>query len=259
MESKENREAIGDLRNKPLVEAIFELGWSIADVEPTDQFWDMLPGLYFGAVREEYPHLENLPMSQVPVQVSLDAVRHRFRKTKDGWPLTQLGPGVLTVNDTSSYTVWEDFLPRIIKAVSSLTSVYEKAEPFNRADLRYINAVAFDSQQQSFSEFVNEKLHTSIALPDLSDGKATTADITNANISAQVKLKHPAGVGEIVVTLGQLEDKPAAVFHINVRSHGEDAPKNIEQLEVWANDAHLIIDSWFLSFCKGDLLESFKE
>lgn len=252
-------QAIGDLKNKPLVEAIFELGWSVADVEPTDQFWDVLPGLYFGAVRDEYPHLENLPTSQMPVQVSLNVVRHRFRKIKDGWPLTQLGPGILTVNDTAGYTVWEGFLPRITEAVSSLTDVYEKAEPFNRAELRYINAVEFDPQQQPFAEFVKKKLHTSIALPDLSDGEDTTSDVANANITAQVQLKRPAGVGEIIVALGQLDGKPAAVFHISVRSHGDDAPKKKEDIQQWASDAHLIIDSWFLSFCEGDLLESFRE
>jgi len=259
MESTDNPEAMGDLKNKPLVEAIFELGWSVADA---DSLWDVLPGLYYGAVRDEYPHIENLPMSQVPVQVSLNAVRHRFRKTKDGWPLTQLGPGVLTVNDTAGYTVWKDFLPRITKAVSSLTNVYEnvyeKAEPFNRAELRYINAVEFDPQQQSFAKFVKEKLHTSIDLPNLSDGEATTTDIVNANIAAQVQLKRPVGIGEIVVALGQVEEKPAAIFQINVRSSGKDAPKNIEELQKWAKDAHRIIDSWFLSFCEGDLLKSFR-
>jgi len=257
MESTDSPTAIGDLKNKPLVEAIFELGWSVAEVEPTDQFWDVLPGLYFGAVRDEYPHIENLPMSQVPVQVSRNVVRHRFRKTKGGWPLTQLGPGVLTVNDTAGYTVWEDFLPRITKAVSSLTDVYKNAEPFDRAELRYINAVEFDPQQ-SFAEFVKEKLHTSITLPDLSDGETTTTDIVNANIAAQVHLKCPAGIGEIVVSLGQVNDKPAAVFQISVRSSGKDAPKKKDDIEQWANDAHQIIDSWFSSFCEGDLLESFR-
>src|SRR5688572_6805482 len=145
MGAAENRESIGDLKNKPLVEAIFELGWSVPD--PSDQFLDILPGLYFGEVRTDYPHIENLPASQVPLPLVLNAVRHRFRKEKDGWPLTQIGPGVLTVNDTVGYTTWKDFLPRISNAVSALAKVYNKAEPFTRAELRYINAVEFDPKR----------------------------------------------------------------------------------------------------------------
>jgi len=99
MATRRIRDSIGNLTNKPLVEAIFEISWAIEDVSPIDQMWDILPGLYYGSLREEYPHVENLPTSQVPVQMTPNVVRHRFRKGKDAWPLTQLGPGILSVND----------------------------------------------------------------------------------------------------------------------------------------------------------------
>jgi uncharacterized protein (TIGR04255 family) len=256
MEAAGYRESIGNLKNKPLVEAIFELGWSVPD--PTNQFLDVLPGLYYNEIREHYPFIENLPASQVPLPLVLNAVRHRFRKEKDAWPLTQLGPGVLTVNDTDGYTTWKDFLPRITNAVSALAKVYNKAEPFTRAELRYINAVEFDPQRQPFARFVQQNLHTSIALPRLSDGEGATSDVANANITAQVNLKRPKGRGEIIVALGTYHEKPAVIFHINVRSHGENAPKSQQDIQKWANDAHVIIDTWFMSFCEGHLLESFK-
>lgn len=251
-----NRQSIGNLKNKPLVEAIFELGWAVH--EPNDQFLDVLPGLYYAEVRSDYPFIENLPTSQVPLPLVLNTVRHRFRKQKDGWPVTQLGPGVLTVNDTDGYTTWDDFLPRITNAVSALTKVNDKVEPFTRAELRYINAVPFDPQSQSLAEFVGKKLHTSISLPNLSNGDGATTEVVNANITAQVQLMRPKGLGEFVVALGRYHDSPAVIFHINVRSHGEDAPKSRGDINQWAKDAHDIVDSWFMSFCEGELLETFK-
>jgi uncharacterized protein (TIGR04255 family) len=256
METAEGRESIGNLKNKPLVEAIFELGWSVPD--PNDQFLDVLPGLYYNEVRDDYPFIENLPASQIPIPLLRNAVRHRFRKERDGWPLTQLGPGLLTVNDTVGYTTWSEFLPRIITAVCALAKVYDKAEPFTRAELRYINAVEFDSQRHRFAEFVERSLHTSIALPNLSDGVGATSDVENANVTAQVHLKRPRGLGEFMVALGTYHEKPAVIFHINVRSHGEYAPTSQQDIQQWANDAHDIVDSWFMSFCEGHLLESFK-
>lgn len=247
---------IGNLKNKPLVEAIFELRWSVADT--ADQFWDMMPGLYYSKVRDKYPFIENLPASQVPVPLAGNSVRHRFRQTEGGWPLTQLGLGVLTVNDTSGYTVWGEFLPRIVAAATALTEIYEEAVPFKRAELRYINAVPYSSDDEPFAEFVKRKLHTSLTLPDLFDGEDITRAVDNANITAQVHLKCPAGVAEIIIAPGQVELQPAILFHLNVRSHDADAPKDLVQLGTWADDAHRVIDAWFLSFCEGDLLESFK-
>jgi len=256
MEAAEDRESIGELKNKPLVEVILELGWSVP--KPDDQFMDVLPGLYYGEVRGDYPYIENLPASQVPLPLVLNAVRHRFRKEKDGWPLTQLGPGILTVNDTVGYTTWKDFLPRITNAVSALVKVYDKAVPFTRAELRYINAVVFDPESQPFAMFVRQKLHTSITLPKLSDGEGATTDVANLNVTAQVRLKRPTGLGEIMVALGKYQEEPAVIFHINVRSHGKDAPKNQEEIKKWASEDHDVIDAWFRSFCEGELLDSFK-
>ena len=103
---------LGDLPNKPLAEAIFELRWALNDVGPgfsDDPGWQLLPGLYYSKVRDTYPHQVSLPATHLPTEVSGHMVRHQFRVGADKWPLTQLGPGILTVNETEGYTVWEDF------------------------------------------------------------------------------------------------------------------------------------------------------
>lgn len=256
------REAIGNLKNKPLVEAIFELGWSIEGASPLDQMWDVLPGLYFGSVREEYPHIENLPASQVPAQLTTNVVRHRFRRGKDQWPLTQLGPGILTVNDSAGYSVWEDFLPRITQSFDALTNsiskVSSQALQFSRVELRYINAVPFDESRESIMEFLTRKLHIHIGLPALYDGEGDTEDIDNANITFHVPLKKPPGTAEIMAALGKKGDEESVIFHLIVRSKKTAVPQSREELEIWANDAHNVIDAWFMKLCEGELLNSFK-
>ena len=250
------RNELGDLANKPLVEAIFELRWSLD--ENVDESWELLPGLYYSEVRDQYPHLENLPISKVPAQMAVDIVRHRFRPEKDSWPLIQLGPGVLTVNETGGYTVWEEFLPRIVSAVKALSDVYPEFR-IKRAELRYINAVPFDIQSESLIEFLSDKLHLRVEPPELFDGEDTTSMASNAHIQLDFPLKKPKGLGGVSVALGEKDNQPGVIFHLLVRSDRPEVPEDPEKLEVWAGDAHDIIDEWFMTFCEGKLLRQFKE
>jgi len=253
------REKLGNLKNQPLVEAIFELGWTVEGISPEDQLWEVLPGLYYGSIKDEYPQIESLPASQVPVQLTQNIIRHRFRKGKGAWPLTQLGPGILTVNETTGYTVWEDFLPRITTAVESLTRVSPNHIDISRTELRYINAIPFDETNEKIIDFLNEKLHLQVELPTLYDGESEVNEVTNANIMFHMPLKRPSGIGEIMAALGTKDDDPAVIFHLVVRSVKDDAPTDCAELQVWAESAHEIIDAWFLRLCEGNLIESFRE
>ena len=83
-----------DLANKPLVEALFELRVEARQnaTRGTTAF-RLLFGRYYERIRASYPEAEDLPSSAVPEIMTPYVVRHRFRASKEKWPVTQLGPG----------------------------------------------------------------------------------------------------------------------------------------------------------------------
>jgi uncharacterized protein (TIGR04255 family) len=159
-----------DLPNKPLGEAIFELRWPLtprADgMAQHDPGFRILLGRYYDRLRDDYPHVENLQVSQLPEDMTPYIVHHQFRPAKGGWPLTQIGPGILTVNDTEGYT-WGSFRPRISKALRALFESYpvdiQQLVPI-RAQLTYINGLLFDATKESFTHFLRDYLHVTITI-----------------------------------------------------------------------------------------------
>ena len=108
-----------DLPNKPLVEALFELRWKPdEDASRGQTAFRLFFGRYYDKIREGYPEIEDLPASQVPEALTPNIVRHRFRARPNQWPLTQIGPGILTVNETEKYK-WDSFRERIEGALAA--------------------------------------------------------------------------------------------------------------------------------------------
>src|SRR5581483_2894612 len=111
------------LKNKPLVEAILEVRWGLVSHAPgheSDPHYKLLLGRLYDRLQEKYPEHEQLPTAIIPDELVGHVVQHRFRTSAKGWPLVQVGPGILTINSTAEYT-WEDvFRPRSVDAVGRL-------------------------------------------------------------------------------------------------------------------------------------------
>src|SRR3989304_176235 len=80
-----------DLPNKPLVEVIVEIKWG-----QEKQIDTITAGRLYEKVREEYPVIEDLPITQIPIEPP-HMVRHRFRRERGGSCSTQLGADALPV------------------------------------------------------------------------------------------------------------------------------------------------------------------
>jgi uncharacterized protein (TIGR04255 family) len=135
------------LPKKPLAEAIFELRWAPDETRvkglTVDPGFRLLVGRYYDRVKADYPNVVDLPTAQIPEELAAYAVRHQFRASKDGRPVTQLGPGIVTVNETAAYS-WATFKPRILSAVGALFESYPtEIAPCvpNEVMLRYLNAI----------------------------------------------------------------------------------------------------------------------
>ena len=94
------------LKNKPLVEAIFELKWKLIQQDTgiyIDPHYKILIGSLYEKIKDKYPFYEQLETARMPDEIAAYLVQHRFRVKENDWPLIQIGPGIITLNDTDNY------------------------------------------------------------------------------------------------------------------------------------------------------------
>jgi uncharacterized protein (TIGR04255 family) len=114
------------LTKKPLIEAICELRWGPVQAIPgtaTDPNYKLLVGRFYDRIEKEYPIHEPLPAASVPDEMLSHVVQHRFRKSPQGWPCAQIGPGILTYNETADYD-WVPFRDGAAWVVTKLFEAY---------------------------------------------------------------------------------------------------------------------------------------
>jgi len=250
------------LANKPLVEAIFEAKWKLEtgpQGELVDPHYKLLPGRLFERLSNEYPIHEPLPASTFPDEMVAHTAQHRFRKKPGGWPLVQVGPGVLTLNDTEGY-VWTDFAQRAIAMVDALFSVYPKADELQLSglSLRYLDAIGFNPRETDAFAFLRENFHTSISLPDGLFARAENRLPSALSFQSAFGLTRPRGLGIIRFNFGRKLGEPALIWETLVSSQAKDVPRTPRDIAGWLEDAHEVTHDWFFAMIDSKLLERFK-
>jgi len=252
------------LKNKPLVEAIFELRWELQSIKTginIDPHYKLLIGRLYDRVCKEYPFHEQLPTANIPEEMVSYVVQHRFRKGENKWPLIQIGPGIMTVNDTEGY-VWEDFGERTLKAVEALFKAYPDAKEnlkINRLLLRYIDAIHFDFENEDIFVFLKENLKTEIHLYEkLFENTTVEKRASQLDLRFSFPIQSPEGVIYLRFAKGKKNEIPALIWETMVEITGKDAQKIQSQIEQWLNEAHDLTDDWFFKLIEGDLLRRFK-
>jgi len=252
------------LPKAPLIEAIFELRWALETRgQPgmqRDPGFRILLGRYFDRIREKFPVTEDLPTSEIPEELTAYAVRHRFRADHDAWPVTQIGPGILTVNETEGYT-WPGFQSLVMEAQAALFEAYpsERALEPVRTELRYIDAIPFNPQKLDVLEYLKENLHTNVTVDqDLFDECVVRTSPTDMNLKLGFPLARPKGIGIISFAIGKKGDEPSIIMNTVVRSLNDDAPKQATGIEEWIDQAHAVTHKWFFTLIRGRLRSIFE-
>lgn len=252
------------LKNKPLVEAIFELRWNLQEPAPgmkVDPHYKLLIGRLYDKLNDEYPFHEQLPAIAIPDEIAGYIVQHRFRKDKDKWPLIQIGPGIITVNDTEGY-VWEDFEKRIIQAVNTLFEVYPESEnnlKVNRLLLRYIDAFAFDFEKDDIFNFLREQMKTKIDLyQNLFEDTGVGKTPLGLDLRFSFAATEPKGVIHLRFARGKRKESDALIWETMVESVSSDIPEVQNAITDWIKKAHNLTDDWFFKLIEGELLRRFE-
>jgi len=252
------------LKNKPLVEVIFELRWELQGPAlgiKTDPHYKIIVGRIYDKVINEYPFHEQLPTASMPDEIAGYVVQHRFRKGKDKWPLIQIGPGIITLNDTAGY-VWEDFEKEICHVLDTLFEAYPEAESKLKANwllLRYIDALNFDYGRDEILTFLKEKMKTNIEIhKKLFENTRVNKSPLSFDLRFTFPSTKPKGATYLRFVRGKREDKDALIWETQVQSIGDDAPKLRDEITAWVKEAHELTHDWFFKIIDGELLRRFE-
>ena len=248
-----------DLKNKPLVEVLLEVHWELP-VQKTpgieeDPNYRLLLGRLSERVESDYPFHEALPTAQIPDAMAAHMPQHRFRTSEGGWPLIQIGPGLMTVNETDGYT-WSDFKERCQKAVASLFDAHPAKQKLKVQDLalRYIDAVGVDFDQESVFRFLQDQMKTSISLPDaLFDDKRVDRNPAAFNWQASFPNHIPGGLMTLRFAVGKHRDRPSLIWETLVQTTRDHIPALPDGFSEWLRQAHELTDDWFFKLIEGEL------
>jgi uncharacterized protein (TIGR04255 family) len=260
----ETRTTRKNLKYKPLVEAIFELRWNLQEPVPgmkIDPHYKLLIGRLYDKLNDEYPFHEQLPAAAMPDEIASYTVQHRFRKDKDKWSLVQVGPGIITVNDTEGY-LWEDFEKRALQAVNTLFEVYPDSKnnlKVNRLLLRYIDAIAFDFEKNDIFAFLKEQLKTEVSLHQklFEDTRVEKLPL-GLDLRFSFASTEPKGAIHLRFVRGKRKESDALIWETMVESVSEGVPKVQNEIADWVKKAHNLTDGWFFKLIEGELLRRFE-
>ncbi|MCF8257912.1 MAG: TIGR04255 family protein [Flavobacteriales bacterium] len=156
------------LPSAPLQEVITEVRWGL-EYDPkagtmTDAGFQLALGKFHGLVQDAFPIARPLHPADVPPALLANRPTHQFWTGERQWPVLQLGPGILTVNDTEANYEWQkSYLPLIRRALGHLEQAYGQMR-ITEFSLRYIDAVKVNGHGfKDWQSFLQESLNFSFA------------------------------------------------------------------------------------------------
>jgi len=252
------------LKSPPLVEVILEVRWRLQQGgDPNlwhDPHYSLVVGKLHDHIKAQYPVHEQLPTAVIPDELSAYNVKHRFRAEKDGWPLVQIGPGILTLNEAQKYTTFSTFRPRAVSLVNAFFQVYPERPKVSALLLRYIDAVEIDYTKENVWQFLGEKMHVPMALPSKF---FESLDVEKQPLhfvwECSFPCTSPRGKATLRFATGKRGERPALIWEQMVRTSDDDVPPMPGAFQEWLDSAHALTKAWFLKLIEGELKERFSQ
>jgi len=252
------------LKNPPIVEAFVEIRWELKESTPHGKYdpnYQFLLGVFHDKIKSEYPYHEELPTSKIPDEVTGHVVKHRFRTSEDDWPLVQIGPGVMAINETKKYDTFDSFKPKAINAMNILFNSYPKRKELNITSLRlrYINAYEFDFSKHKVQEFISNEMHIKTEIPSFFQVGDKNIEELPISYSQKTSLRcnEPPGIVSFHVDTGHKLKQRAILWNHIFESKNEDVPDMPDNFEEWLQAAHDVIHLCFDGVIEGKLKTEF--
>lgn len=153
---------IEKLPHAPLQEVVFELFWELetdSNGMPVDNDYEYALGLFKSEISKDFKHSVKLTPT-LPKEINLHIFsmpRHQFWTAEKNWPVVQLGPGILVVNDIEKNYAWQSFRALILNSKINLENSYGRKLTYVGLRLKYIDA--FETGSASVYEFMNQNFN----------------------------------------------------------------------------------------------------
>jgi uncharacterized protein (TIGR04255 family) len=250
------------LKNKPLVEAIFEIRWELQKTDigfVFDPYYKIFLENISASFKIEYPFYERLGTADFTEEFSFYNVQHRIRKAQNDWPVIQLGPGILTINATYNYK-WEDFYKRIQNVLTILLNYKITNYNFKIKSLvlRYIDAINIEDKVDIF-KYLKDNLKIDINICDeLFIDDNLVKEPSAYNFSFSFKSKKPIANIDLKFNSGQKEKTKAIIWETVINTLKDNIPKSTEEIFDWVEKSHeLIVYKIFFILIKDSLEKKF--
>ena len=241
--------AMSKLPKAPLIEVIFEIRWNASGNEELLRT-QYLHGDLFSEIKDKYPHRESI--QSIPIDIFINNVpTHRFRVAPKGYPLVQVGPGILTVNTIDSKYDWTEYQKSILEVVSKFLDVYKFSENQELTlVLQYIDLLKFDFEKEDVYQFLEKDLNIVVKQ------EFYKSSLFSNNVLLGLTYETNLGLLNIVISRGKNEEIGEGI--LIQTSLNKKIPTNPESIKIWLETAHEFCSTTFKEMTRGRLYESFK-
>ncbi len=245
------------LNNPPLKEAIFEIRWDPKKIpDEVRKDIQLIPGMLKDKVKGVYGYHElvNDTGFPLPEEFANGIVQNRFRVSKDGWPVMQIGSGVFTINDTNQGEKydWSDFKDKCIDGVNTLLEILPISNAIKSVNLRYVNAIEFDFEENNVFDFLRDKMGLNVSMPEIvSSNEKLESNPLNLNFVLVYPSKTPAGQFKIQIASGKDKGIDALIFNLDFLSNELNSPSLPDDLGDWLEHSHKQIEDVFFDLIKN--------
>ncbi|MGF1639163.1 MAG: TIGR04255 family protein [Cyclobacteriaceae bacterium] len=242
------------LLNAPLQEVIFELLWEIGfdqQGNPLDSEFEFAQGLFAKEALKAFPQRKRTIPEGLPLKIYPKTI-HQFWKGDNIWPVVQLGPGILAINDTEQNYKWEKtFYPLIKNQIDNLEKSYGHGLIYKTVSLRYIDAVEISKEnKEALLEYVNSNFNVK-----LYNNFRITGSLSHLNLTQTFNIGNDTLVSLILNDGINKFNKPALIWQIHLV---HNATKKKKDILLWADSAHKIASDLFKDILKKEFYDSFK-
>ncbi len=241
------------LPNAPLKEVIFEIFWaSPQDGDTINDGFDLALGAF--AIKMEEAELSKV-IRKVPANtiVPPGVLTHQFWKGEQLWPVVQIGPGTMAVNDIGRNYEWEGkggYFELIKLSLKNINESHRTELPVSKATLRYIDQVEIDRKVNA-RDFLREnfkiELNASFDFP----GKEEKFNITQT-----FRLDDGSA---LVLVIEEIFDKGTDKKNLSWNTIIEKKFAGVDQNVIieWADEAHNVASRTFRELLKPGFYDSF--
>lgn len=236
------------LPKAPLVEVVAELRWEIISKEELAGVQYLYGDLY-NELKQKYPFRESIIPIEVPIEMTINRPVHRFRAEKGGYPLFQVGPGIITLNTIGPKYYWETFFEDAKELIQTFFNVHPVKNKIAPA-LLYIDFFPFDFHENNVHEFINRKFKITFGQSFLKTEKLPT--------DFNMGFAYSMDVGDLRVNFQKGKNNDTEGILLQTRINGKTDKPNIEIINNWLKEAHSLASDLFKQLTEGELYESFK-